>query len=686
MLRSLHEKLTCSICLEPYKEPVTTNCGHSFCRACIGRHWDQEKQGENPDPNREYNCPTCRRPELQRPQLATSVTLSRIREAVVPAPGHSPVSPDAPSSEPLPLVHLEPMPEQSNQALGRPGSPLRLLTLLHEMLLCSLCRDVYKKPVTTACGHSFCRECMEKRYDHEEGLLGAQEVDARGFTCPDCCASEPQRPQLTNSVALCDITGDVMRWARGDPSGSPERRPSEQQPTVHSQTTQHRECQAPCPRHGRPLALYCIPEQRCICLECTVRECSEHPKALMEDHRRGQEKNVREKLMETERQLASTEAEICKTMDKTNSIQENSDKFIVGVAERFAKLHRMLEECQTLSVEVMQGVTHVALKQAESNLKELQRRKDALVQHRLKAEELLGCSDDVTFLQLFPLLSIPGASVALPAVEFPLSQKVAPVVDILSNVSKLLQELANSLHMVPSGSGYPTKESPVLKTPSTVKLEPSSLPGGTLRTELFKKYRNLTFDPNTANCYFQLSRQDRKVKHMESPDRQWAEHPDRFKSWQVLCCENFQDGSHYWEVCLSDYFVYLGVAYKEIDRKNTDRKTSIIGRNAVSWSLQVQDNSHIAWHSGQEQKLVAPLYLRIGVHLDCSAGTLTFYGIGDKMEHIHTFPCIFTAPVYPAFWIGEGVHVSLVHQKLKENSQLKEGSVSFSNPGSVVLP
>ncbi|XP_030066608.1 E3 ubiquitin-protein ligase TRIM39 [Microcaecilia unicolor] len=50
---NLQEEATCSICLDYFKDPVMTKCGHNFCRNCISLCW------RNLDSS--FTCPQCRK-------------------------------------------------------------------------------------------------------------------------------------------------------------------------------------------------------------------------------------------------------------------------------------------------------------------------------------------------------------------------------------------------------------------------------------------------------------------------------------------------------------------------------------------------------------------------------------------------------------------------------------------------
>uniref|UniRef100_F7BH28 Uncharacterized protein n=1 Tax=Xenopus tropicalis TaxID=8364 RepID=F7BH28_XENTR len=69
-------KLSCSVCLGIYRDPVTLPCGHTYCRVCIGRTW--EEQGESP------SCPECRHRYRSRPELSRNLALSSIVESFCP--------------------------------------------------------------------------------------------------------------------------------------------------------------------------------------------------------------------------------------------------------------------------------------------------------------------------------------------------------------------------------------------------------------------------------------------------------------------------------------------------------------------------------------------------------------------------------------------------------------------------
>ncbi|CAN0119512.1 unnamed protein product [Lampetra fluviatilis] len=78
---------------------------------------------------------------------------------------------------------------------------------VYSELHCSICLEAFVCPSTLSCGHSFCLQCLEAAWD-----------TASSFSCPQCRATFPVRPQLRRNVALSNLAeqlrvGDGMATA-----------------------------------------------------------------------------------------------------------------------------------------------------------------------------------------------------------------------------------------------------------------------------------------------------------------------------------------------------------------------------------------------------------------------------------------------------------------------------------------
>uniref|UniRef100_A0A8C1TM94 NACHT, LRR and PYD domains-containing protein 12-like n=1 Tax=Cyprinus carpio TaxID=7962 RepID=A0A8C1TM94_CYPCA len=178
--------------------------------------------------------------------------------------------------------------------------------------------------------------------------------------------------------------------------------------------------------------------------------------------------------------------------------------------------------------------------------------------------------------------------------------------------------------------------------------------GGVFRiTEGLKKYACfLTLDPNTANNELILSEEKRKVTYVEK-DQSYPENPERFDVYQILCRESLS-GRCYWEAEWSGVEAVISVTYKGIVRKGRSRDC-MFGRNKNSWSLLCTEAKFTARHNNNSTDISDPSCYsnRVGVYLDMSASTLSFYSVSDThaLTLLHTFNNTFTEPLYAGFGV-----------------------------------
>ncbi|KAL1276898.1 hypothetical protein QQF64_023571, partial [Cirrhinus molitorella] len=203
---------------------------------------------------------------------------------------------------------------------------------------------------------------------------------------------------------------------------------------------------------------------------------------------------------------------------------------------------------------------------------------------------------------------------------------------------------------------------------------------------LYKYACNLTLDPNTANNELILSEENRKVTYVEK-DQSYLDHPERFVVYQILCRESLT-GRCYWEAEWSGVEAVISMTYKGIIRKERSRD-SMFGRNKNSWSLLCSEARFIARHNNNSTDISAPSYSkRVGVYLDMSGGTLSFYSVSDTntFTHLHTFNNTFTESLYAGFgvyYLNSTVSLYDINSLFKEppvRNKRNTHMTVFSNP------
>uniref|UniRef100_A0A1A7Y0L0 Tripartite motif containing 65 n=1 Tax=Iconisemion striatum TaxID=60296 RepID=A0A1A7Y0L0_9TELE len=503
-------------------------------------------------------------------------------------------------------------------------------------LICAICLDRFKVPVTIPCGHTFCKNCITLHWDTKsKSDIGPQ--------CPICSEEFPTRPTLKRNVSLSVLTEAAN--STGPSYREPQGRGGNGEKAMQL-----------CDQHKKPLVHYCKQDKKPVCPECSISECKNHQKESLEVERENQKLLLNSKSKEVQKLLEETQKSISELAENINHAKVSLEQTSSWMKLKFSTLIKTLSEKQDATELFLLEQKETTITEAEARLAQLKENSQILRESQVQIAAL-STRSDTDLITESTLVEVPHCKDVPTDVSPNLQDRINGVTDVLSRISKLVSEDLEKAVGTAVGQdkdGSPQDKKPVLAVvPSPAAF---SLPGG---KEGLNAYRcSLTFDPRTANGHLSLSLENRRAEHLTSGPRPVPPYEVRFDhTWQVLCFQSFRSGRHYWELEVSKPWAYVGVTYETIPRKEKGKKC-MVGMNDLSWSLQLDEHQLCAWHSGRRETLAGPSHhSRIGMLLDYEAGTLTYYG--DGQTRLHAFHCAFTEELFPACWIGEGVSITL---------------------------
>ncbi len=160
---------------------------------------------------------------------------------------------------------------------------------LSEELQCLICQDLFTDPVSTPCGHNFCKSCLNQCWD-----------SSQTYKCPSCKETFSEKPDLKINTALrqnkseifCDICDDIKMKALKmclvcqssycETHLEPHQRATNLKKHKLIDPVENLEKYI-CQKHDKPLELFCRDDQTCVCLLCAVTIHRNHNTVAVEE-------------------------------------------------------------------------------------------------------------------------------------------------------------------------------------------------------------------------------------------------------------------------------------------------------------------------------------------------------------------------------------------------------------------
>ncbi|XP_041030658.1 tripartite motif-containing protein 16-like [Carcharodon carcharias] len=557
------------------------------------------------------------------------------------------------------------------------------VTVSEDSLSCTICLDFFTAPATLPCGHSFCQDCISKNWDHQ------QQLSPGLSSCPSCRRCFTPRPSLDRNTVLCQIVEGFLQTAPRRsplPLAGPRDVPCDSCPRDHKlravksclvcltsycegHLRPHRESSAfrehrltepvsdvalrRCHKHRKPLESFCRTDRSCICWVCALIEHGDHEVITVDEEAACRQKLITARKVELQEHLQATADVIGKWKQNIDCIQESAQRVKSNVVSKFNELLRAVEKAQSEAVEFLEREELDELNHAEAAKKELEQKWTQLRHEKVRLEALSKTNDSIHISQESLTFSEIMENPTSPPSTIGLETKLGKVERAIARLSTLIKEHFQSAWMKNlENTIFTDDEERSSKPPlSAAPQEQPLLPETGHREDLLQYRCQVTLDPSTVQRQLCLSDGNQQVTNIYPRSEDYEECSARFDlCTQVLCRESLSAGQFYWEVELNDGDAMIGITHKRIGRKGSEN-CCILGRNDFSWCIEFWYNNVSAWHNNQETRLHVERFERIGLYLNCPAGTLSFYGVSDQISLIHQFQATFTEPMHPAFWI-----------------------------------
>ncbi|XP_049332421.1 tripartite motif-containing protein 16-like isoform X2 [Astyanax mexicanus] len=490
----------------------------------------------------------------------------------------------------------------------------------HDQFSCPVCLDLLKDPVAVPCGHSFCMVCINGCWDQE---------DQRGiYSCPQCRETFTPRPVLRRNNMLAEVVEKLKKNTELQAASPAPRyagagdvecdfctgrklraiksclmclasfceahlKPHYEVPGLkkHKLVKASTQLQEKiCSQHDRLIEIYCRTDQRSICYLCTMDKHKGHDTVPATTERTEKQNQLKEMQKKLQQRIQEKQKKLQELKLTVNTLKRSAQAAVEDSERIFTELIRSIEKKRSEVTELIRDQEKAELSGAEELLEKLQQEMADLKRRHTELEQLSHTEDHIHFLQSFQSLCVSSGSEDSPSITVHQHPSFDGVRKSLSELKERLEEFCRE-----EFRKIPPHAAAVQILPS----EPKT------REDFLQYFCRLTLDPNTAYNRLILSEENRVVKRSNKVQL-YSDHPERFDGqYQVLSKESVC-GRCYWEV---------------------------------------------EWSGGIQTVLSAPPSSRIGVYVDHSAGTLSFYSVSDTMTLLHTLHTTFTQPLYAGFFV-----------------------------------